>query len=166
MGSPFFLSLKIYLLKNLVLYIPNYLYFVNSILMAQFSMFFCHLDMIHGSRGLTRLRFNLWPDYIDHGVLFQQRAENVWFALFLMSAEMDMPRSTDLLWVRVSVVSFSFISWNIFIYKEMFPLSTVWLTSGQVHRGKEKYLNLFLDLSIFRHINLFSIIFCTSLFSV
>lgn len=83
-----------------------------------------------------------------------------------MSAEMDMPRSTDLLWVRVSVVSFSFISWNIFIYKEMFPLSTVWLTSGQVHRGKEKYLNLFLDLSIFRLINLFSIIFCTSLFSV
>lgn len=42
----------------------------------------------------------------------------------------------------------------------MFPLSTVCLTSGQVHRGKEnKYLNLLLDLSIFRLINLFSIIF-------
>lgn len=80
-----------------------------------------------------------WPDCIDHGVFFQQRAENVWFALFVMSAEMDMPRSTDLLWFRVSVISFPLISWNIFIYKEMLlPLSTIWLTSGQVHRGKEK----------------------------
>lgn len=66
------------------------LYFTDCKLMVQFSMFLCPLDMHTWiQRGLSRLRYSPFGKTIGHGVFFHQRAHNIWFSLFVRSAEID-----------------------------------------------------------------------------
>lgn len=57
-----------------------------------------------------------------------------------------MPRSTGLLWVgEYSVISSSFITWNVFI-KRCFPTSMIRLICGNVHTEKGKQIFEFFPL--------------------
>lgn len=63
-----------------------------------------------------------WQDYRSCVFLYQRGTQCLVFSFSEVSWNWySVPRSIDLLWVgEYSITSFSFITWNIFIYKEMF----------------------------------------------